>query len=130
MTFQGKGDTRLLLKAGGGKHRLLTRWSGIWGYALVTGYQRAPTLSDTVSSLMSWTQRVIPPRKEEIMLLLALANNILLQLAREKMQLLHHLAYVVSMFIHLGPRMEKECGGRAEYTMGFPVWAGTLKGRE
>ena len=87
----------------------------------------SPTLSDTVSSLMSWTQRVIPPRKEEIT---ALANNILLQLAREKMQLLHHLAYVVSMFIHLGPRMEKECGGRAEYTMGFPVWAGALKGRE
>lgn len=69
------------LTAGGGRHRLLARWSGSLEDPLVTGHQRAYTLSDAVSSLMSWTRRAIPARDEEIT---ALANNILLQLAREK----------------------------------------------
>lgn len=46
-TFQGKGNTSLLI-AGGGKNRLLIRWNGFLGSALVKGRQRVHLLSHSV----------------------------------------------------------------------------------
>lgn len=80
-TFQDKVNTSLLPIAGGGKHRLHARWNGILGNRLVQGHQRVYVLSDIVYSLISWTQKVISLREKEIM---ALVNNSLLQLTREK----------------------------------------------
>lgn len=59
------------------------RWKGILGNRLVQGHQRVYVLSDILHSLISWTQKVISlkKKKKEIM---ALVNNSLLQLAREK----------------------------------------------